>query len=338
MNRRERVMAALRHETTDIVPYDVEFTSQAAEAVAAALGDAEFSQKLGNHLAVIGYHGNKQPMAGRPGYFIDDFGVVWNCTGADRDIGVVEEPLIKEPSLQGIQLPAVDETWFREYFSRFSLFPSDRFRFVMVGFSMFERAWSMRGMQELLLDMLMHEEFVDELFGQLCERNLRIVDLALECDIDGVFFGDDWGKQAGMIMGPERWRRLLKTHQARLYERVKSAGKIVAQHSCGDIQEIFPDLIEIGLDAYQTVMPEIYDLPALKREYGKDLSFWGAISAQNLLPHGTPDEVREQTAHTLRVMGAGGGYIAGPTHTVTHDVPVENVLAMLDVLQHQSNA
>lgn len=337
MEPRERVIAALHHEETDFVPYEVGFTSQAHERIAATLGDPNFHNKIGNHLAVGGYHGNALPIPERPGFYRDDFGVVWNRTSADGDIGAIDDIVLKEPTLKDYHLPEVEEAWFRDYFlKQLNQYPEDRFRFVEIGFSMFERAWALRGMQNLLEDMLINESFVDELLGRLCDRNLKIVDIAIQLGVDGIFFGDDWGKQSGMIMGPERWRTLFKPHIARLYARVKSAGKFVAQHSCGDIQEIFGDLIDIGLDAYQTVMPEIYNLSEIKRKFGKNLGFWGAISAQGLLPHGTPQEVKEGVTKTLKIMGAGGGYIAGPTHTITHDVPAENVLAMIDVFQHQA--
>ena len=337
MNKRDRVIAALHHEETDFIPYNVDLTSQTHDLLAKALGDPAFEDKIGNHLAVIGYHGNHAPIPGRPGFFRDDFGVVWDCRETAGGLGAIDEIVLKEPTLKGYQMPEVDEAWFRNLFQELHRLPNapDSFKMIMVGFSMFERAWAMRGMQNLLEDMLMNESFVDELLGQLCERNLKIVDIALSCGIDGIFFGDDWGQQSGMIMGPECWRRIFKPHIARLYARVKSAGKFVLQHSCGDIGEILGDLIDIGLDAYQTVMPEIYNLSEIKRKFGKNLSFWGAISAQGLLPHGTPQEVRKGVADTLRIMGPGGGYIAGPTHTITHDVPVENILALIDVLQNQ---
>ena len=84
------------------------------------------------------------------------------------------------------------------------------------------------------------------------------------------------------------------------------------------------------------IQPEFYDIEHVKREFGNDLSFWGGISTQRLLPYGTPDEVRRETARIMRVMGKGGGYIAAPTHAVPGDVPPENILAMFDVFQNQA--
>jgi uroporphyrinogen decarboxylase len=122
---------------------------------------------------------------------------------------------------------------------------------------------------------------------------------------------------------------------AKMYERIKSKGLIVAQHSCGDIHEIFPDLIEIGLDVYQTFQPEIYDIKKVKKEYGRDLSFWGGISTQRLLPFAPVEEIKRVTRETMDILGESGGYIAAPTHAVPGDVPPQNIVAMIEVFQNQ---
>jgi uroporphyrinogen decarboxylase len=119
-----------------------------------------------------------------------------------------------------------------------------------------------------------------------------------------------------------------------MYERVKSRNKVVSQHSCGDINQIFPDLIDIGLDIYQTFQPEIYDFEKVKKEYGGHLTFWGGISTQRLLPFASPDEVRKTVKETIRIMGKDGGYIAAPTHSIPGDVPPENVVAMIEVFKN----
>jgi len=190
-------------------------------------------------------------------------------------------------------------------------------------------------MENLLADMIAEPTFVEALLEKICEFNLKLMDIMLEYPLDGVYFGDDWGQQSGLIMGPRLWRRFIKPQVKRMYEKAKSKGLMVIQHSCGDIHELFPDLVEIGLDCYQTFQPEIYDIEAVKREYGADLSFWGGISTQRLLPYASPDEVRRETARIMRIMGKGGGFIAAPTHAVPQDVPPENVDAMFDVFLNQ---
>ena len=165
--------------------------------------------------------------------------------------------------------------------------------------------------------------------------NLKLIAIVNEYPLDAVYFGDDWGQQRGTLMGPANWRTFIKPRLARMYEAARIGGKVVIQHSCGDISALFPDLIEIGLDCYQTFQPEIYDQAWFKREFGRDLSVWGGISTQQLLPRSTPDQIRAETSRVMRVMSAGGGYIAAPTHAVTHDIRYDQIMAMLDVFLNQ---
>jgi uroporphyrinogen decarboxylase len=203
------------------------------------------------------------------------------------------------------------------------------------GFSMFERAWTLMGMENVLVYMIECPEALENFFDRLCDFFLGLVDIALECDVDGIHFGDDWGQQRGLIMGPAHWRRFIKPRMARLYARAKSKGKYVSQHSCGDCREIFPDLVEIGLDCYQTFQPEIYPVAVMKQRYGDKISFWGGVSTQQCLPRMNPAGVREEIVKLIKTAGKNGGLILGPTHSVPQDVPVENILAMVEVFQNQ---
>jgi uroporphyrinogen decarboxylase len=335
MTRRARVISTVRHRQSDYVPYNIEFTHQEFERVAAYLKDRAFTDKIGNHLSSVYYDGYLTEMTQGSGYWKDDFGVVWNRNGADKDIGVIDGLVIKEPDIGSYKFPELDEKKIRKEYECLAGSNNDTFKFGSIGFSLFERAWTLRGMENLLTDIILEPEFVDGLLNAIVEYNLKVIDIALEYDIDGFHFGDDWGQQKGLIMGPMHWKRFIKPKLARMYERVKSKGLIVSQHSCGDIHEIFPDLIEIGLDIYQTFQPEIYDLSKTKQEYGMDLTFWGGISTQRLLPFATPEEVHSVTRRTMQIMGESGGYIAAPTHAIPGDVPPENVVAMIEVFQNQ---
>ena len=143
---------------------------------------------------------------------------------------------------------------------------------------------------------------------------------------------DDVAGQRGLLFSGEMWRRLFKPGMARQFATAKELGLITMIHSCGAVREIIPDLIEIGCDILE---PTQVHLPAmapreLKREFGKDMTFFGAICTQKTLPYGTPEDVRREVHERIRVLGEGGGYICSPDHTVMDDVPVENVLALYD--------
>lgn len=334
MTKRERVICALRRQETDVVPYQIGFTQQARERTAAYLQDPAFLEKVGNHIISAYYSGS--PRQVRPGFFQDDFGVLWNRTGADRDIGVIDAILLPEPDLSRYRFPKVPEAAIRSHCEAVLSGRGDRFTLAGLGFSLFERAWTLTGMENLLVYMLTDPDFVDGLMAAITEFNLQVIRIFLDYDFDCVHFGDDWGQQKGLIMGPALWRRFIKPSLARMYGLVKGDGRFVSQHSCGDIQEVFPDVIELGLDIYQTFQPEIYDIRAMKEQYGDRLAFWGGISTQRLLPFETPARIRQVARETLSILGRGGGYIAAPTHDLPGDIPPENIVALMEVFENQA--
>ena len=334
MTRREAVIAALTHKETGILPYHADFTVQEQERVAEFTRNPEFYREYGGFLHYMQYWGYPTERVDKPEHFTDDFGVTWNRSGADKDIGVIDAPIITEPDLSLYPQPYLNEKRIRSQCEELIATKEDRFCFAGIGFSVFERLWSYLGMEDALVYMLTEPEFVHGLLDKIVEHNLKVIDIMLEYPFDAIYFGDDWGQQKGMIMGAPLWREFIKPRMRRMYERVKSSGKLVIQHSCGDIREVLPDLIEIGLDCYQTVQPEIYDLRKLKSEYGGRLAFWGGISTQAALPVMTPDEVRAKVIETAEIMRVGGGYILAPTHAIPQDVPPENVIAMLETFRN----
>ena len=336
MTCRERVIAALNHQATDIVPYYIGLTMQAEDNLRAYTGVPNYLDNQGMHLHPLQYWGWPTEQVPGSERFIDDFGVTWNRTGADKDIGVVENPRIYEPDLALYPEPFLNEKRLREEVEAHIASGGDRFIMAGIGFAMFERLWSYQGMEDAMVNLIIEPEFTEELLDRICEFDLRVLDILLEYPLDGIYFGDDWGQQKGLIMGADYWRQFIGPRIRKLYAKVKSKGKFIIQHSCGDIHEIFGDLIDMGLDCYQTFQPEIYDIHAVKEEFGNDLSFWGGISTQQLLPFATPQQVKNETWRLMEVLGKkSGGYISAPTHSVPSDVPPENILAMLDAMQHQ---
>ncbi|NTW72357.1 MAG: uroporphyrinogen decarboxylase [Eubacteriaceae bacterium] len=333
--KKERVIHAINHKVTDKIPHTIEFTLDELTVLCDALkmSSEEIFDFADNHMEKINL--NAGGIWIKEGFYQDEFGVLWDRTGHDKDIGVPSEILFKEPDIKLYEFPPVNETAVRAEFDKILNNGRDTFKIPKISYNLFERAWSLRGMQNILMDMMENPEFVEELFEKIFEFNMIRINIALEYDIDGVYFGDDYGQQKGLIMGPKLWRQYIKPVLSRQYEAVKKAGKFVMQHSCGDNWSILPDFIEMGLDVYNTVQPEIYDLHKLKSEFGKDLAFWGGISNQRLLPFATPEEVKRVTKETMNILGEGGGYICSPTHRMPQDVPVENFLALVDVFKNQ---
>jgi uroporphyrinogen decarboxylase len=332
---RDRVLTALRHRQPDRVPYQISCTAPARRKLEAHYGTAALDDLIGNHLAK--YKARPPDDLGwlndRPGFWRDEWGITWNRT-VDRDIGVVETTLLRERSLAGLTVPDPLSP------VRFAALPAwiegnrDRFRYISFGMSLFERAWSLRGMENLLVDMIEAPEWVDELLDTILAFDLAVVEEMLKYDIDGLLYGDDWGQQRGLIFGPRFWRRFIKPRVARMYGAVKRAGKAAMIHSCGRVQELFPDLIEVGLDVFNPFQPDVMDPYEMKRRYGDRLSFFGGVSVQHLLPHGTPDEIRSEVRRLMHEVGRDGGFIVAPSHDMPGDIPVENMVAFIETVRN----
>ncbi len=331
MNDRNLVIDTLQYRQREAVPYQLDLTEEMRAKVDQELG-SDFLTAVENCFAISG-DGKFENLDGHRRK--DQFGAVW-LLDQKGDFGVVENNLLPEPSCDTYKFPEPEESAIRETCRKLvSSIDEGKFAMFTIGFSLFERAWTLRGMENVLADMVLNPEFLDELMERITAYNLAVIDIVLEYPVDALFFGDDWGQQKGLIMGPGYWRRFIKPGLAKMYRRVKEGGKYICQHSCGDIQEVFPDLIDLGLDIYNTFQPEIYDVQAVKKMYGSNLTFYGGISTQRVLPFGTAAEVRNETRQMMQIVGSGGGYVVAPTHAMPPDIPVENMLAFLEAVQSQ---
>lgn len=332
MTPRERVGQAIRHVEPDQVPWSFGYTVPARRKLEEYYGTTELDEALGNHLVKY----RPQPPDAweevRPGFWRDEFGVVWNRT-VDKDIGIVESYRLPERSLEGFTLPDPHDPARYEGLPTFIEKHRDRFRLANLSFALFERAWTLRSMPELMIDMLEAPAFVDELLDAITGYNLGIIEEAVRYDVDGVRFGDDWGQQRGLLFGGPLWRRFIKPRLVRMYGAVKAAGKAVFIHCCGRVQELFPDLIEVGLDVFNPFQPEVMDQVEIKRQYGDRLSFFGGMSIQKILPFGTPQEVSNEARRLMDVIGRGGGFIIGASHDMPGDIPIENMVAFIETVR-----
>ncbi len=334
MTRRERVAAALEHRQPDTVPYHIRFTEPAREKMAAWYSDPRFEEKLGNCLVTL----STEPRDGwrqvRPGIWQDQFGVQWDRS-IDADIGTVSNTVLTRENLLSYRFPDPDDPTRFEDHERLIGQAGDAYVVTDLGFSLFERAWTLAGMETVLMAMADDAPFAHALLDRILEFNLRIIEKACALPVDAMMFGDDWGDQRGVIMGPALWREFVKPRVRRMYAAVKAKGKKVIIHSCGKVDGLFPDLIECGLDMFNPFQPEVMDVFEMKRRFGDRLSFYGGISTQKTLPYGTPRQVRDEVKRLLEKVGKNGGFIAAPAHDVPKDAAPGCIAAMIETLQGQ---
>jgi uroporphyrinogen decarboxylase len=332
MTHRDIVRMVLEMKRPPYVPWSFSFTKEAEERLLRHYGPCDLEEVLQNHFLLLG---------NAVGFFDDlgndrvrdGFGVVWDRS-VDKDIGVVEGTVLPGPTLAGYEFPdPVAPRFFADIPEKIGRH-GDRFRVFQLGFSLYERAWTMRGMENLLMDFIEHPAFVRELFEAIADYNVRQVRAALAYDIDAVYFGDDWGQQRGLQMGPKLWRQFVYPVLKRMYGVIRDAGKFVFIHSCGDVDELFDDLVGIGLNCFNPFQPEVMDVAALIGKYRGRLVFHGGLSTQKTLPYGSVEDVRAESRWLLG-LGAEGSYVFSPAHSVEGDVPLENMLAFIETAQGQ---
>jgi uroporphyrinogen decarboxylase len=332
MQKRDVIRLVLQGKRPPYVPWSMGFTKEAKEKLQRHYGCDDIEVPLGNHLLKLGSDigfftelGNDRAE--------DVFGVVWDRS-VDKDIGNVEGRVLAGPTLAGYTFPdPLGARFFAGIPAKIATFP-DRFRVFQIGFSLYERAWTLRGMEALMTDFYDSPGFVHELLGRIADYNIAQAREALKYDIDAVYFGDDWGQQHGLQMGPRRWREFILPQLKRMYAVVREADKFVMIHSCGDVDELFDDLIAIGLNSFNPFQPEVMDVYDLLPRYRGRLAFHGGLSTQRTLPFGTVADVRAEVGRLLE-LGRDGGYIFAPAHDVEGDVPLENMLAAIELVQRQ---
>jgi uroporphyrinogen decarboxylase len=332
MNKREVIHHVLENKPVPYVPWSLSFTLEAYAKLQEHYHQDNLESVLQNHLLDLGNGIGFFNDVGNQ-HVQDVFGVIWDRS-IDKDIGSVSQIVLPKPTLSGYQFPnPVDECFFADIPEKINQY-GDRFRVFQIGFSLYERAWTLRGMENLMMDFLDNPKFVEELLNEITDYNIAQVKKALTYDIDAVYFGDDWGQQLGLQMGPRLWKKFIFPMLKRMYAAVHEGGKYVFIHSCGDVDELFPDLIGIGLNCFNPFQPEVMDVISLMNQYRGKLTFHGGLSTQRTLPYGTVMDVRRETQKLLE-QGSKGNYIFSPAHAVEGDVPLENMLSFIELLQGQ---
>lgn len=211
--------------------------------------------------------------------------------------------------------------------------PSDgRYRLGHFWFCYFEKHWSLRGMTNALMDFHTDPESVHRLYRALTDFYLVMLERAKhEMGVDGVFTSDDLGTQTGPFFSPEIFREFFRPYYAKLFAKCKSLGIHFWLHCCGNVEAFIPDWIEDGLDVLHPIQKHTMDDEKIAREFGKDLCVWAGLDVQQVIPWGTPEEVRAEVRYLMDTYWRPEGKLmltAG--NGITEDCPIESLRAFCD--------
>ncbi|KLU62438.1 uroporphyrinogen decarboxylase [Peptococcaceae bacterium CEB3] len=205
----------------------------------------------------------------------------------------------------------------------------------------FELGGWLRGYENWYMDMLINPLLAEKLLDKTLEIRMKFLGKALDELKDSILVvveTEDLGSQTGPLISPQLYRKFVKPRQKELYSFIKkkAPGVYVFLHSCGSYYEIIPDLIDAGVDILNPVQfttPKM-DAAGLKKEFGKDLTFWGGgVDTQYTLSRGTPEQVRDEVKRQIEVLAPGGGFVFNTVHNIQADVPAENIIAMLETVK-----
>jgi len=352
MKPRERVEMALNHEKPDRCPMQISFTPEFAERLRADMelqgkqvhnphgggNTYELERALGEDMLLtsVGW-ANSYYMDDKP--YTDEWGIGWAVHPYETPFGtghyteIASHPLADASAISGYQIPdphrpelyTASEQALRDF--------KDEYWIVGVTVTtIFETAWALRGLEQMMLDMAMDSDLANQLLDIPYKYHLTAAKKLVEMGVDMIWTGDDVGSQHQMMISPRMWRQYFKPRMATFISELKAINPDVkvAYHSDGNILPIISELIEIGLDVLNPIQPASMDPVEIKRQFGDKLSFWGTIDEQKTLPFGTPEDVANEVRQRLETVGYDGGLILAPTHHVQLDTPLENLWAMVN--------
>lgn len=278
-------------------------------------------------------------------YFIGQYGIRWTIhkeglyfdpTGHPLTEGTIKE-LNNYPFPDSLDRKRVEglKKEARKFYER-------GFLVTMVNISggFFELPFWLRGFENFFCDLAGNTKYACALMDRLLEIEMAYWDLViteLGDYIDVALTANDLGGQDGPLISPSMYRKYIKPRQKKLnfFIKRKKPSIFIYLHSCGSIYDLIPDLIETGVDIINPVQVSAakMDTKRLKKEFGDVLTFWGGIDTQRVLPHGSPQEVKDEVKRRIDDLAPGGGFVFAPVHNIQADVTPENIMAMWETLQ-----
>ena len=354
LKHRDRVAMALNHEAPDRCPMQVSFTPEFALRLRKDMGQDrvsphnphgggntyELERKIDEDMLLtsVGW-ANSYYQSDKA--YTDEWQIGWDVFEYDTKFGkghyteIVKHPLAEDSDIDSYTAP--DPTRPELYLETERVLKTYKDEYWIVGVTVctiWETAWALRGLEKMLMDLALNPELANKILDIPYRYHLAAAEKLVKMGVDMIWIGDDVGTQKGLLISPQQWREIFKPRMANFISTLKAINKDVkvAYHTDGEVYQIIPDLIEIGLDVLNPIQPACMEPAKLKKEFGDKLCFWGTVDEQHTLPFGTALDVENEVKERIRTVGKGGGLILGPTHHVQLDTPLENFWAMVNTI------
>ncbi|MCL1858240.1 MAG: hypothetical protein FWF92_03290 [Oscillospiraceae bacterium] len=349
MTPRERILTALNHKETDIIPFSLGFginypaKKAFAEYMRRDISEIDEILEKISDIRHIGakYIGPKDRNTGlSDGSYTDIWGVKRSPVKNNKDIymEISEYPLQNFTDIKQLEnyiFPKAE--WFD--FSGIPEMIESRgdkgyYAVMFSAGNIFESAWYMRGFEKMFTDLLLEKEFSCWLLNKVTDFFIEFTRRMLEAadgKIDLAFTADDIGGQNGLLFSLPLWEEMIKPHHKRLNNIIHGYGAKVVYHTDGSVMDALGGLIDMGIDVLEALQFDAKNMDpvGLKEKAGGKISFHGGVSVQSTLPFGTPDEVEAEVKYLIKTLGKNGGYILAPSHAIQAGTPPENIYAFL---------
>ena len=341
MTHRENYLAAMRRQPCERVPFQFSFCPSLTEEIKKRYGTDDYTHIFDVPMKYVAlpppkvmpdyraYHKHPEELS-----FIDEWGV-GHIRGSIAHFTHFVSPMADFETPEEVETypypDMLNEERWADVRRQVEEAHAENRAAIFCAVQVFEPAWYLRGLENMLMDFLTDEEMAAACMNKMCNIQCEIAKRAAESGADMVIFGDDVGSQRALMMSIDVWRQWVKPATAATIQAARNVRPdiLCMYHSDGVIDEIIPELIDIGVDILNPIQPECVDPVSVKKLYGDRLSFHGTIGTQTVMPFGTTQEVRDTVHRMIDIVGEGGGLTIAPTHMLEPEIPWENVEAFI---------
>lgn len=337
MTSKERVLESISHKEPDQVPICATYVPEVEKKLREKYHlpkETDLGIYMGNDMVKIAsglensYYMNEDPT------YVCPYGITWKNTWNDtgRYSEIHGHPLAGDnEKLKTYNIPDATKDFavLDAVNDAVAKYGKEKWIIGSCQCSIFEASWYLRGLDTFMMDMALDEDYTNELMDKVMVYPHTMGLQFIDAGVDMVWLGDDIATQINMMLSPTMWREYLKPRYAKMFSDFKARNKNIkiCYHSCGNLQAVVPDLIEIGLDVLNPIQPLAMEPTEFKKKFGDHITMYGTLDVQKIMPFGTPETVEKEVKRLVDGCGKGGGFILSPAHHIQSDTSIENIEA-----------